>query len=124
MQVRREFGHQDREPGLRLDGKVFEVHHQTAILVAGEKCGNLLTKAAARIGIIQESRDIDPVGAIEIIDQRKDFGSGVLGFQEGHHLGINRVHHAVLHHVEKVVGFGIDALQVTVGREHVQPFWI
>src|SRR5204862_665595 len=89
-----------------------------------QKCGILLRETFASAGVDEEGGDVDPVGAVEIVDQGKDFGAGVLRFQKRHHLGIDGVNGAALNHIEKVVGFGINALKVAVGGKHVQPFRI
>ena len=88
------------EPRPRLFGDIFKVHHQAAVFVTGKKGCNLLAKDGARILIAKKSGNINPVGAVEIIDQREDVGAGVLRLEEGHDFVVHRMHHSALDHLK------------------------
>src|ERR1700719_802115 len=91
-------------------------------MIGGEKKLDLVTEAGARHGIVQETGDAgNEVRAVKILDDGKDFHVGAFGLQKRHHLVIHGTNGLPVDYVEHVVGLGIDALQVTIGTENLQP---
>ena len=55
---------------LSFGSNLFEVDHQAAVFVSGEKRINLLPETRTRASVIQERCDVDPIYAIGIVYRR------------------------------------------------------
>ena len=122
VQVRREFFQQRHVSWLPLLGKGFKVHHQPAVAVGREEEHDLAPEVGARFGIIQETVNArKEIGAIEVLHYRKHVHVRALRLQEGHDFVVHGVERVAVDHIEHLVGLRIDALQVAVRRQHLQP---
>src|SRR6185437_6526818 len=81
-------------------------------------------KQIVRVGIVQKVGYVEPVFTGRVVHQGKDFGSRLRRLEERHDLVVDGVDFAVAHNVKRLVGLLVDALEVSVGREHVQPLGI
>ena len=105
-------------------GERFEIDHQAAIAIGGEKKRNFAAEAGARGGIVEEVGDGGAkVVAIEILHDGEDFHVGVFGVEEGHDFVVDGTDFLIVDDVEHGVGFRIDGLQVAVGAQNLQPGW-
>src|SRR5262245_37440892 len=122
MQALRKFIQEiDKATARLLERKIFEVDHEPAVVIAGKECPDFLAKSRPSTGIVEEIGNVDPVRAIKIVYEREVFCSRVLRLQEGHDFVVDRVNGSFLNHSERPVGLFINALQVAIGCEHVQP---
>src|ERR1035438_3651682 len=86
---------------------------------------SLLAEQSVSSGIVQEPDNVsDPVRAVEVIHHREDLHARVLRLQKWHHAIIYWQCRATLHEVEILIRLIVDALQSSVGGEHVQPVGI
>ena len=124
VQVSRQFVQQCQITGLAFLGKVLEVHHQTLVVVAGQESRNLHRGSGPAHPDHQEFGDVDPLNAVEVVHQRKNFYAGVFRLQERHDFVVHRLDGLALDCVEELIGLRIDPLHIAIGRQHVQPFGI
>ena len=125
MQVRGEFVQQCDVTRLSGRRERFKVHHQSAKAIGTKESCHLLAENRARVRIIQKTGDVrNPVGAVEVIHHREDFHAAVFRFQQRHDAVIHGARVIVLHHIEKLVGLVIHALQSAIWSEDMQPIRI
>ncbi len=122
VQVSLQLGRQRTESRLGGSGKALEIQAHPAVFVGRQEEQELLAEVGARRRIHQEPADVEPLVAdgLEVVHQGKNFRLRLRLFEERHHLVIDRLHFAILHHIEKGVQQA-DALQVAVCRHEVQP---
>ena len=90
-----------------------------------KKQSSLLAEQRPRPGIVQKINHASyPVGAVKIVHHGKDFHPRIFRLQKGHHAIVNRKDSAALHNVKEFIRLFVDALQSSIGIEHVQPVGI
>ena len=106
VQVGGEFVEQRDVARLAFLGKGFEIDHQAAIVIGGEKEPDLTAKTGAGCGILEEVGDAgNEVGAVKVLNDGKDFHVGVFRLQKRHDLVVDGTDGLSVNHVEHCVGF-------------------
>jgi hypothetical protein len=93
-------------------------------MIGGKKEADLGTKFGAGCGIVQEVADGgNEVGAVEVLDDRKNFHVGIFGLKKRHDFVVDGTNALPTDHIEHGVGIGIYSLKMAVRAKHLQPCW-
>ncbi len=109
--------------------KGFEVDHQAAIMAGRQKLHGLPPEKCASVRVVQEPDNISyPVCAVGIVHHGEDFHGGIFGLEKRHHAVIDRKNRAALRvtldDIEILIRLIVNALQPSIGGEHMQPVGI
>ena len=67
------------------------------------------------VGIAEECRDVNPVGAVRVVYHREDFHPWIVSLQKRHDSVIHGSHRAALNDVEILVRLIVHSLKMAVG---------